>query len=252
MTNFSRNLRLLLAVTIALICGSTAFAEQAESAGDMETVLEQSWLDFQDEYNGLAAPQIADPLRGMNRPFYHFNDIMMIWFITPFSQVWGFILPQFVRFRVQDLVDNLGFPRRFLNTLLQGRPGRAGIELSRFVVNTSIGLVGLWDPATKLFKWPQYDEDFDQTLGVWGMGQGIFLTWPMIGPSSARATLALPLDIISPYFAPFGAGMLFTINDASLGEADDYRTLKKMSIDPYIAIRDIYVQSRHKKVHNRE
>ncbi|HNT37010.1 MAG TPA: MlaA family lipoprotein, partial [bacterium] len=145
MRRFSRNLGLFVTVSCILFYSSAVLAEEPPVTEEPTTEIEQDWTDFQDEYTGEAATRIGDPLRGMNRTFYHFNDIMMVWFITPVSEVWGFILPQFARFRIQDLVDNLGFPRRFLNTLFQGRPGRAGIELSRFVVNCSLGLGGLWD-----------------------------------------------------------------------------------------------------------
>jgi len=244
MKNFSDVLIVVLGLFIA---GTYGFADQ-DAASQEELSTEDvavHWKDFEDEYEEDSGPIIADPLRVMNRGFYHFNDVFILWIISPVSEVYGFILPRFFRVRLQDCVDNLGFVRRFLNTNLQGHPGRGGVEVGRFFINSTIGLAGLWDPATKWFHINQYDEDFDQTLGVWGCGQGIYFDWPIAGPSSVRDTFAFPIDLATHPVSYYSVNQ---INEASLGRIDDYKDLKKMSIDPYSALKNVYVQSRRKKV----
>lgn len=223
-----------------LLIASTSMAE--DSLGVYED--DEMWMEFEDEFNE-EHHTIWDPVKGMNVTFFYFNDVMILYVVRPVSKVYGFILPQFVRVGVHRFIDNLGFPRRFVNNLLQGHPCYAGVETGRFVVNSTVGVLGVWDPATKLLHWQKHNEDFDQTLGTWGMGMCFYLNWPFAGPSSLRSTLALPLDIA---LHPLSYHSVNTVNRASLGEIDEYKSIKTMALDPYVSIRNFYSQQRKKKV----
>ena len=209
---------------------------------------EYSFEEFEDEFARYEKP-IADPLKWVNKSFGVFNDKLLLWVLSPVSDVYGFVVIKPIRLGLRNVVTNLGFPKRFFNTLLQGRPGHSCVEFGRFGVNLTLGLAGVWDPATKLFNMGFYEEDFDQTLGVWGIGQGIYLCLPITGPSSLRSTIALPLDIALDYPSYTAPNY---INEASLGKIDEYREMKERVLDPYSAFRDFYVQDRKQKVEQRD
>ena len=149
-----------------------------------------------------------------------------------------------------------GGPIRFVNSLLQANFGGATRELGRFMLNTTAGIGGLFDPASHPdINIAKQDEDFGQTLGVYGVGQGIFINWPILGPSSPRDTLGLVGDYFlhpffyydGPWLIPWELRVYEKVNDTSL-RIGDYEALKGAAIDPYVAIRDAYVQYRLKKV----
>lgn len=189
--------------------------------------------------------ELADPVKPWNWVWFQFNDKLHFWLFKPVSRVYGWILfPRFVRIGINNLITNLASPGRIFNTLLQGRPVDAWEELERFVTNTTVGVLGLWDPATHWLKLDFHDEDFDQTLGVWGMGMGIYITWPIVGPSSVRGTLgSLGESVLNPVVTLWYVSILHRINTLSL-EADDYQTLVEMALDPYTGVRNAYVQNR--------
>jgi phospholipid-binding lipoprotein MlaA len=129
----------------------------------------------------------------------------------------------------------------------------------RFVLNTTIGVAGFFDPAKKRFNLEKQDRDFGQTLGIWGMGPVFYLDLPVLGPSSLRDGLGLVVDaFLNPqtylafYFVIYGyvntgGWILEKINEASL-TLGEYESLKKASLDPYIALREAYYQYRQNKI----
>jgi len=194
-------------------------------------------------------PSRADSLRPWNLVWFHFNDKLYFWVAKPVSKAWGIILyPRFVRGSIHDFIVNLGFPGRFFNTALQGRLKASGTELIGFLANLTVGVAGLWDPATKLFHLKRYDEDFDQTLGVWGIGTGPFIIWPLLGPSSIRGTLGAVGDYcLDPLVRYSIVIVVRAINDTSLG-LSEYESLIRLAVDPYTAVRDAYFENRRKVV----
>jgi len=192
---------------------------------------------------------IGDPIRPWNDLWFHFNDKLFFWFVKPVSKAYGVILyPRFVRIGIQNFIYNLGFPGRFFNTSLQGRFKRTASELACFLINTTVGVAGFWDPATRWCHLETYPEDFDQTLGVWKIPMGIYLTWPFIGPSSLRGTVARMGDsVLDPIAGYWAVVLLNQINSASLGRTE-YEALLDAALDPYVAVRDAYVQNRQKKI----
>ncbi|MCE5263554.1 MAG: VacJ family lipoprotein [Deltaproteobacteria bacterium] len=200
--------------------------------------------------------EIADPLEPFNRAMYQFNDKLYFWVLKPFAQGYGKVVPEAARVSVDNFFTNLAFPIRFVNCLLQANFSGAAVELGRFTVNTVWGIGGLLDPASsKEIDLSRQDEDFGQTLGSYGLGQGFFITWPLLGPSSLRDTVGIagdgfflsPSSYVSPWYAAAGIKAYDKVNDTSL-RIGDYESLVEAAIDPYVAIRDAYVQYRLKKV----
>ncbi len=199
---------------------------------------------------------IADPLEPFNRAMYHFNDKLYFWVLKPVAQGYKAIVPEVARIGVNNFFTNIAFPVRFVNCLLQANFGGATLEVGRFVLNTLGGIGGFLDPASHPeVNLVRQDEDFGQTLGVYGVGQGFFINWPVLGPSSPRDSLGTVGDYFlhpfsyydGPWLVPWGVRAYERVNDTSL-RIGDYESLKEAAIDPYVAIRDAYVQYRLNKV----
>jgi phospholipid-binding lipoprotein MlaA len=226
-----------------------SMAQNVDDYGDIEVV---------EKANEEGKGEIADPLEPFNRAMYHFNDKLYFWVLKPVAQGYGKVVPKAARVSVGNFFANLAFPIRFVNCLLQANFKGAAAELGRFTMNTLWGIAGFLDPASSQdINLSKQDEDFGQTLGAYGLGQGIFITWPLFGPSSLRDTVGLvgdgfltPATYFSPWYAGAGTRVYDRVNDTSL-TVGDYESLKGAAIDPYVAIRDAYVQYRFKKVNRR-
>ena len=208
---------------------------------------------------GGAKAEIADPLEPFNRAMYHFNDKLYFWVLKPVARGYAKVVPESARVGVGNLFTNVSFPIRFVNCLLQANFTGAVSELGRFVVNTIWGMGGLLDPASSRdIDLVKRNEDFGQTLGVYGVGQGFFITWPILGPSSPRDTVGFVGDLFLHPFTYVGSTELWLgvraydrVNDTSLS-IGDYESLKEAAIDPYVALRDAYIQYRLKKIKGRK
>ncbi len=212
--------------------------------------------DYEDEGENEKKAGIADPLEPFNRAMYHFNDKLYFWVLKPVAQGYQNVVPEKARVSVSNFFANITFPVRFINCLLQGNFSGASTEFGRFMVNTIWGVGGLLDPASSEdIKLAKQDEDFGQTLGVYGLGQGFFINWPIFGPSSPRDTVGMvgdfflhPFTYLVPAWdtsAEIKAYEQVNGNSLSIG---DYESLKDAAIDPYVAIRDAYVQDRLKRI----
>src|SRR5690606_23750490 len=137
-----------------------------------------------EEEEAAPAPSIADPLEGFNRAMFTVNDKLYRGVLKPVAVVYRKV-PRPVRVSVSNVLDNLGTPVSALNALLQFDLRNAGTELSRFAINTTFGILGLFDPATEAGLVAD-NEDLGQTLGRWGIGHGVYLVIPGRGPSSLR------------------------------------------------------------------
>lgn len=203
--------------------------------------------------------EIADPLEPFNRAMHQFNDKLYFWALKPVAQGYKAVVPEPARIGVKNIFSNLGFPARFLSCLLQADFGGAATEAGRFAVNTLWGIGGLLDPSSgKDLDLQKQNADLGQTLGVYGVGQGFYLVWPVFGPSSPRDTLGLagdrllyPPSYLSPWYAGVAAGVYEEVNAASL-RIGDYESLKNAAVDPYVAFRDAYIQYRQKSVQARK
>jgi phospholipid-binding lipoprotein MlaA len=128
---------------------------------------------------------VSDPLEGYNRGAYKFNYGFDKYVFLPVVRSYEFILPNYAEDRVSSFFSNITEFRNFYNNLLQGKFKNSGITLGRFAVNTTVGLVGLYDPATH-WDMKHKPEDLGQTFGHWGIGSGAYVVLPIVGPSSAR------------------------------------------------------------------
>lgn len=200
----------------------------------------------------------SDPLEPVNRVFFHFNDKLYFWVLKPVSQGYAYVVAEDVRICLRSFVKNLLAPVRIVNNLLQGKVVNTGVETARFVINSTFGVIGLVDPAQNEFGLSPRDEDLGQTLGVYGLGEGLYICWPFFGPSNVRDTIGRAGDFfLSPVsyltWSDPGAGMAVQageeVNDTSL-TLGDYEDFKESAIDPYVALRDAYRQYRQKKIHD--
>ena len=198
---------------------------------------------------------IPDPLEPFNRAMFHFNDKLYFWVLKPVAQGYNQVVPEPARVGVKNFFSNLRFPIRFVSSLLQGDIKGAATQLGRFLVNTIWGVGGLLDPSSsEQLDIPKQDADLGQTLGIYGVGQGFYLVWPILGPSSARDSVGIagdyflyPVSYINPWYDWLAVRAYEEVNDASLN-IGDYESLKEAAIDPYVAVRDAYHQYRQKKV----
>ena len=140
--------------------------------------------------------EVYDPIEGFNRGTYRFNYYFDKFIFLPIVSVYQFILPDYAEDRVSSFVDNVYEFNNFTNNLLQLKFKETGITLARFVVNTTVGVAGLWDPATH-WGMRRQPEDFGQTLGHYGVGHGPYIVLPVFGPSNLRDTTGLVTDAVA-------------------------------------------------------
>ena len=196
-----------------------------------------------------------DPWEGFNRKSYAFNDAVDRAVLKPVATGYVKVVPAFAREGVNNFFDNLDDIGTGLNNILQGKPRDGVSDLGRFVVNSVFGVFGLWDVATPLGL-EKHNEDFGQTLGVWGVQSGPYLVLPLLGPSSARdapARIVDPSWFYSEYVNPeslyWGVWGLDKVRiRANLFQAEG--VLKEAALDQYSFVRDAWLQRRRSQVYD--
>lgn len=215
-----------------------------------------SEADNLDDYGDQPVAMIADPIEPWNRFWFHFNDIFFLYVAKPAYEGWKYITPQFLRTGLSNMLGNTLFPMRFINNILQLRFMEAGVEFSRFMMNMmgSAGLVDLSANKKTIVPVDPGGEDFGQTLGYWGLGQGFYVVWPFIGPSSLRDSIGRvgdyftdPATYMQPWYAAWGTVGGLRFNDVG-SILPTYEDLKSISVDPYIAMREAYASFRKTQV----
>jgi len=203
-----------------------------------------------------ADPGPNDPLEPVNRKIFAFNDFLSRHALEPIGRGWAWLAPEFVRRSIERGYANLRTPVVMVNDLLQGKPRAAGVDLARFVMNSSVGLAGLMDPALACGLPPNH-EDFGQTFGVWGIPSGPYLVLPFLGPSSPRDAVGRAADsaaFAASYFIPFwlsaASTALDTANTFSF-IAVDIAEERAAAFDWYSAVRNAYVSRRENMVRDR-
>lgn len=248
-----------------ILLASTSEQSTAQSTVDAVNPIDDEYKEDEsvEEYTKDAVQEerveIADPLEPFNRAMHQFNDKLYFWALKPVAQGYKAIVPEPARVSVKNFFSNLGFPARFLSCLLQADFSGAATETGRFTINTIWGIGGLLDPsAGRELDLQKQDTDLGQTLGVWGVGQGFYIVWPVFGPSSPRDSVSIagdyflyPVSYISPWYAGLGVRVFEEVNATSL-RIGDYEALKDAAIDPYVAFRDAYAQYRFKKIKARK
>jgi phospholipid-binding lipoprotein MlaA len=213
---------------------------------------------FEDDFTlNPSPPSISDPFEPMNRAIFVFNDKLYFWVLKPTKNVYGSVLPEDIRRCLGNAFANIAAPIRFINNLLQGEFEDAGVVLGRFVINSTLGIFGLGDAAYRDFNIEPRKADFGQTLGKWGLGEGPYIILPGLGPSNARDTVGFigdiymhPVPYISEnYKVDLGYLVLNQVNLLSISP-DVYEELKRMSLDPYVAARQAYIDYRRSVIDN--
>jgi phospholipid-binding lipoprotein MlaA len=203
-----------------------------------------------------SSQEVSDPIEPVNRAIFSFNMVVDRFLLEPAARAYRFVTPEAARRSVANFLANLRSPVIFANDALQGERERAGITLGRFMINTTLGVAGLFDPATA-FGYPRHEEDLGQTLGVWGVASGPYLMLPLLGPSNGRDTVGKVGDyLINPLnycclnqderLGLFGVTAI-SEREANIELIDD---LRANSIDLYATIRTIYTQKRAADIRN--
>ncbi len=194
-----------------------------------------------------------DPLEGMNRGIYKFNDVADKVLIKPVASAYQTVAPSPVRKGVNNFFDNLGSITTVFNDLLQFKFAQAMTDAGRFVINSTVGLAGFIDVAS-MDNVPKHKEDFGQTLGHWGVADGAYLVLPILGPSSLRDTTGLVFDLATtdPIAYAHRKGDVRLHNQLRVAQLIDKRAelltatdlIDEASLDPYAFTRDAYLQRR--------
>ena len=233
---------LLTAALITLLVTAPSVVRAGDPFDQLDT-------EFEDR-----RPIIADPLQPWNRLMFEVNDKLYFYALKPIAETYKALLPEPARIGVRNFFTNLAMPVRLVGCLLQGKSERAGAELGAFMVNSTVGVLGLGNPAGGDPRLRGPEEDVGQALARWGVGHGPYLVWPLFGPSSVRDSLGGladrcldPLTYLRPSEASLGADGGRTVNAASL-HLGEYEALRQDAVAPYEAMRDAYVQYRQKQV----
>ncbi|MDR3567596.1 MAG: VacJ family lipoprotein [Syntrophobacteraceae bacterium] len=198
--------------------------------------------------------RVQDPFERSNRKIFNFNDRLYSKYVRPVTNVYS-QLPITIRNVFHNGFENLEDPSRFVNFVLQQRPRMAGNTMTRFVINSTVGVGGMFDVAKNALGVERHNADFGQTLGVYGVDSGPYLVVPALGPSDTRDLLGFAVDsVMDPLFWVPGPFWITYPPDfvKYMGKAadhiDDYETMKKAALDPYVAMRDGYMQYRKNAV----
>ena len=246
MLSLTGPLAALLLLAVALLPAGAVFAEES-AAGAVQADVS---ADAADDDSG-------DPWEGMNRGVFAFNEGLDRFFLEPVATGWDTVVPERAQKSVGNFFDNLTMPVRFANDLLQGKPWKAYQTAWRIVINTTIGIGGLFDPASHYHVY-ESDEDFGQTLGYWGVPPGPYWMLPLLGPSSPRDAAGLVVDRVASagaYFVPFyvsvSAGAVDIVNDRA-AVLETIRAERESAFDFYTLVRSAHVQFRDNQVRDRE
>ncbi len=228
--------------------------EQSETPRD-EGIDQAQEDEYDDEYDDEDVQLIPDPWIEMNRGLYTVNDRLYFWLLKPVSRGYGFIIPEELRQGIRNFFYNIRFPVRFINALLQGKIRKSGYEFGQFFINSTAGFLGLLNPSANYPHLQPSREDLGQTFAVWGIGNGAYIMVPFFGPYSLRDGIGKLGDtffdpiwwLFDDIWVTIGIRAGETVNDTSL-RIGEYEALKEAALDPYVMIRNAYVQNRNKLI----
>lgn len=229
--------------------GSAITAENVSSSLD-EDAFDAAFGDDLSE-PGVSVKLINDPLEPFNRGVFWVNDKLYFYLFKPIAKGYRLVIPRQARVSVGNVFSNIATPIRAGNALLQLKFRDFGTEIYRFVINTTFGIGGLFDPAESVAGVKPVIEDFGQTLGYYGAGHGFYLVLPVVGPSSLRDGTGSLVDSFADPFRYadletleyFGVKFFDAENRLSL-DRDTYEGIVRDAIDPYLFIRSAYAQRR--------
>ncbi|HEU5046247.1 MAG TPA: VacJ family lipoprotein [Rickettsiales bacterium] len=241
---------LLLATTVLSACAEKKAGEplKVDLADNNKAAAQQDREE--------PTPQDRDALEPLNRGIFKFNEVLDGVLLKPLAHIYLGVMPEYGQKMVRNVLTNLTSPVVFLNSALQGDVNNAERTFGRFVVNSTLGVAGAFDVATEFGIKKERRKDFGQTMGVYGAGTGTYIVLPVLGPSDARDTLGLLVDIASDPFT-----YILTTNESlARGAVDglvkraDYLPVTdrvyRDSFDPYATFRSMYLQNRGSFVKN--
>lgn len=198
-----------------------------------------------------------DPLEPTNRVLFRVNNGLDTAILRPVAVAYRDVVPMVVRTHTHDFLVNLSNPVTLVDDMLEGKPRRAGDTLMRLLINSTVGVGGIFDVASG-WGYPHHDTDFGVTLAIWGLPSGPYLFLPLFGPSDPRDTVGLAADIAHDPFTWVGQGATVTdlywarfgvsAVDARSSHIDDIDAVKKTALDPYATFRSLYRQHRASQI----
>ena len=256
-------LKISISILFISLFMSACSSKNTPSLNNQKIEISTNATDIDDEFDEefkSADKEVFDPLEGYNRWMTSVNDSFYTYVFDPVSHAYAFVTPKPVRVGISNVFHNLKFPIRFTNNLLQFKFDSSMKELGRFMINSSLGILGLFDVAKMGGIEPQ-EEDFGQTLGYYGVGTGFHVVLPFLGPSNLRDAIGRSIDtLIAPttnaslkYQIPnnaekaLGLSSIYYLNKNSL-HPGEYENLKKDALDVYTFFRDSYEQKRAKDI----
>ena len=220
--------------------------------------------DGSNELSQNSNGNVKDCFEGLNRGIFSFNQVLDQVLIEPAAKGYRY-LPSPIRSGTSNLLSNISLVVTIPNNLLQGDFGLAGKNSARFVVNSTVGILGIFDPASKMGLNDYEKEDWGQTLGKWGVGEGCYIVLPVLGPSTARDATAslinfsggnawynITVDEDTHYVSDFDyyASRGMSGIDFRAKNIESFDNLEKNSIDFYASVKSLYLQDRKKKIAN--
>jgi len=233
---------LIVGLTIALLSAAPTYAADAPTAKSAHAADEDIVVDDH------------DPLETINRGIFAVNRVIDGLILSPAAHIYRGVMADFAQRSVHNALSNLATPVVLLNSALQGDTDNFGRSLGRCVVNSTVGIAGLFDVASNIGIPRSHDKDFGQTMGVWGVGAGPYIMLPIVGPSDARDTLGLAADVLSDPFTWIlntNADLAYEAVKGVVKRSDLMPLTDRIyrdSLDPYASFRSIYLQHRNKVV----
>ena len=220
--------------------------------------------DGENSFSKKNSTKVKDCFENLNRATFKFNLALDGVIFEPIAKAYR-VLPSPVRSGTSNVLDNISALVTIPNNILQGELKKAGVNAGRFLVNTTLGVVGLFDVAQSMGFSKYEKEDYGQTFGVWGMGAGCYLVLPVLGPSTVRDTAGSFINVMGgdPYYnvSTHGNNQYLDKSDYMLTKTltavdfrsktiDSFDNLEKNSIDFYASVRSLYLQNRQRKINN--
>lgn len=239
--------------TIAVLALSSCAGSRS---GPEATSSEAAEIELEDE--AFATASVNDPIEPLNRYIFEFNLFFDDIVLEPTARAYRTVVPQDGRSALRNFIDNLGSPVVFANDVLQGEFNRAGITLSRFVINSTVGVAGLLDPA-EAWGYKYHDEDFGQTLGTYGVGEGPYFMAPFLGPAPPRDLAGRVVDIAFDPFTWMGGETvtyvqvgttIIDVVDVREVNLETFDEIERTSLDLYATVRSAYRQARNAAIAN--
>jgi phospholipid-binding lipoprotein MlaA len=249
----------MLAIALTVTgCATPSESGGAQTVSQSDDVASDTATDSSAQSDDISLDEEEpDPLEPMNRAIFDFNDAADRFVIRPLAVAYRDVVPDPAQRGVHNALANLRSPIVFANDVLQGNPPHAGITFTRFLINSTVGVLGLFDIATD-WGLPQHDEDFGLTFASWGVDQGPYLVLPILGPSNPRDASG---ELVEFFTDPFSivasdnhADYLnyirygLTALDQRSRVIDELDNIRSTSLDYYAAIRSLYQQRRQQQI----